>query len=292
MFVEIALGDAYGCGFEFAKPEILSIRKNDLSEYYPHNLPGHLPPGSFSDDTQMSCAIAEALLEYDRWTPESLAERFVICYKRDPRNGYSRALQGILDSVTSGKELLATLIPTSNKCGAAMRSCPLGTIKDENEMLRKARIQAKITHDTPEGIFSSCAIALATHYFFHKNGTKDGLWEYLKNHPFPENMPEVWTEMWPDKTNVTSDAIPCIKAAISAVVKSNSFSECLMRCIDYTGDVDSVSAMALGIASVIPNENEMKSDFPEHLISGLENGKYGFNYLRNLDRLLLEKSRF
>jgi len=292
MLVEISLGDAFGSGFEFAKPEILATRKNDLTQYYPHNLPGHLPAGSYSDDTQMSIAIAEALIEYDRWTPLGLADRFVNCYKRDPRNGYSRALQGILDTVTTGEELLTTLVPTSNKCGAAMRSCPLGTIKHEDELLRRARIQAKITHDTKDGIFSSCAIALATHFFFHKNGSKDNLWNYMKNHPFPENRTEIWTELWHDKSHVSSDAIPCVKAAISAVVKSNTFSECLMRCVDYRGDVDSVAAMALGIASVIPNENEMKFDLPDNLISGLENGKYGFNYLRNLDRLLLEKSRF
>jgi ADP-ribosylglycohydrolase len=292
MMVEIGISDAFGAGFEFASPERLVVLKNDLSQYYPHNLPGFLPPGSYTDDTQMSVAIAEALIEYDRWTAESLADRFVNCYKRDPRNGYSRGLQSILDTVMTGEELLAKLVPSSDKCGAAMRSCPLGTIRHEDEMFRKARIQAKITHDTKDGIFSSCAIALATRYFFHEKGSKDNLWNFLKNHPFPENQPEVWTELWPDKTRVTSDAIPCIKAAISSVVKSNSFAECLMRCVDYTGDVDSVSAMALGIASVIPNESEMKFDLPNNLISGLENGKYGFNYLRNLDKLLLEKSRF
>jgi ADP-ribosylglycohydrolase len=292
MLVELSLGDAYGCGYEFAKPDILAVRKNDLSQYYPHNLPGYLMAGSYSDDTQMSIAITEALLENSPWTHEDLAERFVKCYKRNPHNGYSRVLQGILDNVNNGTELLAAITPISDKCGAAMRSCPIGTIKDENEVIRKATIQATITHNTPEGIFSSCAIALAVHYFLHKNGSKDGLWDYLKNHPFEANISSVWEEKWPAKTRVTSDAIPCVKAAITAVVETDSFSKCLLHCVDYTGDVDSIAAMAMGIASVIPNEKEMKSDLPQNLLDGLENGEYGFNYLRKLDILLLGKSRF
>lgn len=283
MLVKIAIGDAYGAGFEFAKPKRLEEIKNDLSTYYPHNLPGHLPAGSFTDDTQMSTGITEHIVEGSKWTPEALADRFVDTYKRDPRNGYSRRLQAILDQVKNGEGFRAMVIPISDRCGAAMRSCPIGVYKDEWHVVELARKQAKLTHNTSEGEKSSAAIALSTHFFLHRNGRKEKLVDYLKEHSFTASV--FGDEgLWPVGVRVTSHALPCVKAAVSAVVRNDSMSELLKECIAYTGDVDSVAAMAMGIASCT---DEVVDDLPQHLYDGLENGAFGRDYLAELDRKLL-----
>jgi len=77
MLVEIGVGDSYGAGFEYAKPERLAELTNDLKTYYPHNLPGFLPAGSYTDDTQMSIGLAEHILSGEAFTHELLADRFV-----------------------------------------------------------------------------------------------------------------------------------------------------------------------------------------------------------------------
>jgi hypothetical protein len=75
MLIELAIGDAYGAGFEYASPHVVE-RYNDLSRYFQH--PRHtLQPGAYTDDTQMSLAIAEAMVSGDPWTLEMLASRFV-----------------------------------------------------------------------------------------------------------------------------------------------------------------------------------------------------------------------
>jgi ADP-ribosylglycohydrolase len=57
LLLELAIGDAYGAGFEFADAQTVR-EKNDLSRYVKH--PRHrIQPGSYTDDTQMSLAIAE-----------------------------------------------------------------------------------------------------------------------------------------------------------------------------------------------------------------------------------------
>lgn len=62
MLVELAIGDAYGAGFEYAPAAIL--KHNDLSRYIQH--PKHnIRPGQYTDDTQMSLAIAEAIVSAD-----------------------------------------------------------------------------------------------------------------------------------------------------------------------------------------------------------------------------------
>jgi ADP-ribosylglycohydrolase len=98
MLFEIAIGDAYGAGFEYANE---NLHLNDLSVYVKH--PRHrLQAGSYTDDTQMSIAIAEAVLSDEPWTPKSLADRFVACFKRDPREGYAQGFHDFLVSVRDG----------------------------------------------------------------------------------------------------------------------------------------------------------------------------------------------
>ena len=43
MLLDIAIADAYGAGFEFAKPEVLARRPNDFTRYFRHNLDDNLP---------------------------------------------------------------------------------------------------------------------------------------------------------------------------------------------------------------------------------------------------------
>src|SRR5262249_19516511 len=78
MLVEIAIGDAYGAGFEYASERLVRER-NDLSAYIQH--PKHsLKPGSYTDDTQMSIAVALAIVSGERWTPALLARWFVTAF--------------------------------------------------------------------------------------------------------------------------------------------------------------------------------------------------------------------
>lgn len=82
MLVEIAIGDAYGAGFEYAKPT--PDRPNDLSRYYQHPRHGIIP-GCYTDDTQMSLAVAEALIENGAAaTSLQFVEKFILAFQRDP----------------------------------------------------------------------------------------------------------------------------------------------------------------------------------------------------------------
>src|ERR1700722_10974607 len=87
MLLELAIGDAYGAGFEYAADRIVR-EKNDLSGYIQHPRHG-IKPGCYTDDTQMSIAVAEAIVSDEPWTPQGLADRFVTSFKRDPREGYA-----------------------------------------------------------------------------------------------------------------------------------------------------------------------------------------------------------
>src|SRR5689334_12558132 len=150
MLLELAIGDAYGAGFEYVNRQLIR-QFNTLEHYVKH--PRHSTrAGEYTDDTQMSLAIAEAIVAQEEWTSENLAERFVNVFKRDPREGYAGSFQAFLRHIPDGKAFLNEIIPTSDKSGAAMRAVPIGIFPTVEEVKAKAQLQAAITHNTPDGI--------------------------------------------------------------------------------------------------------------------------------------------
>lgn len=275
MLLELAIGDAYGAGFEYASPELVE-RYNDLSGYVQH--PRHqLKPGSYTDDTQMSIAIAETIVAQEPWTPEVLATRFVETFKRDQREGYASRFYQFLLRVQDGREFLEAINWTSDKSGAAMRAAPMGVFPTVEKVLETATIQAAITHNTPDGINAARAAALMSHYFIYRLGPKRELGVFLENHVAGE-----WSKLW--QGEVKSKGWMSVRAAITAVMRNDSLSELLKDCIAFTGDVDTVAAIALAAASC---SQEITQDLPEHLIAGLENDSYGREYIMALDRKLM-----
>ncbi len=275
MLLELAIGDAYGAGFEYADQELVE-RYNDLSRYVKH--PRHqINPGCYTDDTQMSLAIAETLVAQEPWTPEVLAHHFVTAFKRDQREGYASRFYQFLLQVRDGREFLENINWTSDKSGAAMRTAPIGVLPTVEQVIEATTIQAAITHNTPDGINAARAAALMSHYFIYQLGPKKELGQFLE-----ALVPGEWSRPWEGK--VESKGWMSVRAAITAVMRNDSISELLKDCIAFTGDVDTVAAIALAAGSC---SQEITQDLPEHLIACLENSSYGKDYIINLDRQLM-----
>ncbi|EAY28065.1 ADP-ribosylglycohydrolase family protein [Microscilla marina] len=278
MLIELAIGDAYGAGFEYVDRQEV-VRHNNLS-YRQHPKHTGTLPGMYTDDTQMSLAIAELMLSGDAWTPLNIAHRFVEVFKRDPREGYAEGFYHFLRKNTGGgEEFLAHINPTSDKSGAAMRAPVIGLLADKQEVLEKAEIQAAITHCTKDGINAAQASALIVHFFAWEGGKKQDLAPYLK-----ANVKGDWLSRWTGK--VRSKGWMSVRAAITAIAQADTMSNLLKNCIAYTGDVDTVAAIALAGASMC---KEIKQDLPYWLYGDMENGTYGKAYIETLDAQLKEK---
>jgi ADP-ribosyl-[dinitrogen reductase] hydrolase len=275
VLVELAVGDAYGAGFEYVSADLVRAR-NDLSGYYAH--PRHaIAPGCYTDDTQLSLAIAEALVDGIEWTPLALASKFVEVYRRDPREGYASGFHDFLSRVTSGEQFVAEIRPHSDKSGAAMRACPVGVLPDLAEVIERTRIQAAITHDTADGIGAACAAALMPHYFLYERGPRADLGRFLSAH-----VPGDWASPWYAK--VGAAGWMSVRAAITAVQEASSLADLLRRCIALTGDVDTVATIALAAGSCA---EDLPADLPDILLTGLESGPFGRPHLAALDARLM-----
>lgn len=275
MLLELAIGDAYGAGFEYAD-EAFVQRHNDLSRYVRH--PRHaIEPGAYTDDTQMSLAVTEAIISGAAWAPEALASRFVEVFKRDPREGYATGFYHFLQHVRDGKQFIQEIKASSDKSGAAMRAAPLGVYPTIPLVIERCTVQATLTHNIPDGINAALAAALMSHYFLYKLGPKSKLGDFLERH-----VSGPWATPWRGK--VRAQGWMSVRAAITAMQSSHTMSNLLKACIAFSGDVDTVAAIALAAGSCCP---ELDQDLPAHLLNGLENGKYGREYIKKLDEQLL-----
>ncbi|MCP2728867.1 ADP-ribosylglycohydrolase family protein [Limnofasciculus baicalensis] len=276
MLLELAIGDAYGAGFEYAESDFVSLY-NNLSQYVQH--PRHkIRPGCYTDDTQMSIAIAETLVEGQPWTREVLASKFVTAFKRDRREGYARKFYQFLQEIEDGSQFLQEIQGTSDKSGGAMRASPIGILPTIEQVIEAATIQAAITHNSPDGIAAAVAAALMSHYFIYRLGQKRKLGKFLQGYV----SGIMWSEPW--QGEVKSKGWMSVRAAITAIIRNDSLSELLQDCIAYTGDVDTVAAIALAAASC---SDEIEQDIPLPLIDTLENSAYGKDYIIDLDSQLM-----
>ncbi len=272
MLVEMAIGDAYGAAFEFMSDDFIA-RENDLSGYK-RNPETHLGDGRYTDDTQMTIAIAEHLLSGEVPAIEVLAERFVAVFKRDERRGYSKRVFGTLHNARDGQAFLAAIEPVSDRSGAAMRVSPIGLLPDLREVLERAAFQASLTHDTPGGRASACAVAAMVHYLAHGLGPRADLGRFIEIH-----VPgHAWSAPWASRVDM--QGISCAHAALSLVQGAETLSQLLKSTVALGGDTDTVAAIALFSGSLC---KDMPNDLPALLYEGLETGPYGLAFLQDMD---------
>ena len=283
MLVELAVGDAYGAGFEYADPEFVATH-NTLAGYVQHPAHSGIRPGAYTDDTQMTIAITELLISGGPWTAQRLADQFVGVFKRDQREGYAGGFYRLLREVGDGEELLLRINPDSDKSGAAMRAAPIGLLPTVSDVLHHAAVQARVTHDTPAGIEAAQAAALAVHYCHLELGPVAEVGRWVDHQLLSSGGAGGWSRPWRGK--VGARGWMSVRAALTAITTptSRSLSEILRTCVAFTGDVDTVATIAMAAAS---RSQEIARDLPGVLERDLENGPYGRGYLWDLDARLL-----
>ena len=293
MLLRIAMADACAMAVEYNDALLAECLK--FQGYLAHPTHGLLP-GDYTDDTEMSIANTKVLIQHSRhFTPLMFAEAYVNEFQLGGRRkGYSRAFQNILERVSTGEELLATVKGDSTKNGAAMRAVPFGVLPIIEPMLELATMQACITHDTHEGRFSARAVALMSHFALYTDLHFSCIGDYCLRRLPPEDarcFGYVFSQPWPG-TPVkeypwASVAITTVHAVADVLAREQSLMDILKRVIIWGGDTDSVAAIAWGIASARYQDERLPAFFERDLEA--RNPFSCAAYLRVLGEQLMDK---
>ncbi|MDF1497215.1 MAG: ADP-ribosylglycohydrolase family protein [Patescibacteria group bacterium] len=296
MLVYIGIADAYAAACEYSDDPAIKQKLLNGECYAMHPRHKH-PPGNYTDDTEMSVANARVLIDYEfPFRPIQFADAYVNEFNRGgKRDGYARRFQDFLEHVSDGKDFLARIKPDSAKNGAAMRAVPIGVLPSVDMVLEAATIQAAITHNTPEGLFSARLVALMSHYSLYDSNSLSCVAAYCADHLPKEDM-DLYAHLlnsdWPStkpvtKTRQYSVGITTAHACVTLIKKEKSLWQMMQALIHMGGDTDSVAAIVWGVASARYQDEKI----PLFLYADLEGGKTktGTKYLKGLGTALMKK---
>lgn len=189
---------------------------------------------SFTDDTVLTVALAEAIL-----AGESYEEMMKKYYRRYPHAGYGGRFH-----LWAKGEINGPYNSWGN--GAAMRISPAGWAGDTLDMVRqKAREYTVVTHNHPEGVKGAEATAAAI--FLGRTGaTKEDIRQYV-THTFGYDLSRTCDEIRPDYVFDVS-CQGTMPPAITAFLESTDFESAIRLAISLGGDSDTLACITGGIA--------------------------------------------
>lgn len=236
------IGDIVGSYYEFN-----SIKTTEFELFDPWS--------RYTDDSVMTMAVAEWLLDDPSHSHQVLEEKMVKFGNLDPRAGYGGMFSEWLfypDAISpSGRREPYNSFGN----GSAMRVSAVGWMFDTlEETERVAEISASITHNHPEGIKGAQATAAAI--FMARNGaSKEEIRSYVSTR-FKYELNRTCKQIRPryDFEVTCQKSVP---EAIIAFLDSSGYENTIRLAVSLGGDSDTQACIAGGIAEAfygVPDE--------------------------------------
>lgn len=229
------LGDIVGSRFEFD-----NYRKKDFNLFSKDCF--------FTDDTVMTCAVAQAIMTTERRHPvhdekyyQILSEETIKTMQslgnKYPDRGYGSCF----------KQWLKSDFPRpyhSFGNGSAMRVSPVGDFADsEAELKRLSLAVTAITHDHPEGIKGAQGTALAIFLARNASCQKQLRNRLVTYYDLDFTLAEIRAD-----TVFNDSCQESVPQAIVAFLAADSFTDTLRNAVSIGGDSDTLAAIAGAIA--------------------------------------------
>ncbi|OGP88915.1 MAG: hypothetical protein A2157_01355 [Deltaproteobacteria bacterium RBG_16_47_11] len=292
------LGDAFGSGFEGMNPKKARFHMDNLSKKFSR---------SYTDDTDMTLAVAESIIQSSGVSPEDIAKQFNLTC--DLTRGYAiGAIKSVLALRAGMKWYDVARIVFENGSfgnGAAMRVSPVGLFYHHDlEGLRRAAMeQAKITHVHPLGQWGAVMQARSIGLAVSQNpkrplkkeqmvtDLREILWggpiEYMKALNKIEEMVAQGKKLQSQEVvqslgNGVEAHFSVPSACYIAITYSPDFCDAIRAAISLGGDTDTLAGMVGAIVGAHIGEKGL----PVEWIEQLEDGPRGRSFARGLaDRL-------
>ena len=248
------LGDMIGAPYEFD-------RGGKTKDF-----PLFCTASQFTDDTVMTVAVAEALLDSRFQADESVKIALVQSMKKWGKK-YPHAGYGVRFSIWLRSKDLQPYGSYGN--GSAMRVSSAGWLFDTlEETLHMARLTAEVTHNHPEGIKGAEATASAI-FLARTGSSKEEIRDYIVRE-FGYDLSLSCDEIRPGYHHVEScqETVP---EAITAFLEGTDFEDVIRTAVSLGGDCDTLTCIAGSIAEAfygIPArmELECRNRLPEDMI--------------------------
>ena len=278
------VGDALGMPYEgrpgHAVPDVVEMRD------------GRAPAGSYTDDTQMTMALAESLLRCGTVDEHDLAAAFRARF--EPERGYGSGTRTVMDLWEAGVTVQDAARRVfdgegSPRNGAAMRVAPVAVrfFRDVDRVVTEARRSAVVTHRHPEGVDGAVVQAVAVAAALCGRDPFRAAVAAASTPPMRRRLDELAATA-PDALcprtlagtawAVPSTAVGSVPVAVVVGSRARTFEEAVAVAVRCGGDTDTVASMAGAIAGARFGAHSV----PGRWYDALEDGTCGRTHVADL----------
>lgn len=289
-----AIGDAYGSAFE-------NIVNEDISKntYYPFGKPEIIEPNwIITDDTQLTLATCEAMIENEILDANIFANKYLEYYKARKLSGVGASTLKALQELEAGGHwyLVGRTGEFAAGNGAAMRIAPLAFDTTISKVLIKGI--CNITHKNDEAYIGALSVIIAIQAIINKSWTgKENLLQIIINEIPDTNVRDRLIEL--DKIDCdlsqigkygsdgyVVNSVP-LAIAFASKVKEIGLTKMYEKIIELGGDTDTNCSIAGQIAGTLLGIHNI----PTELLNKLKNLNE-YEWIKNVIYKFIEKKRW
>ena len=261
------IGDIVGSIYELEEINALKFNSNKKRPYEERikileaNTPLFFNKCSYTDDTTLTIAIANALIENDTFEKSLRKYGLEELSLGKDMYGRNRFGKGFVSWLHNEK------IGDSYGNGASMRISPVAYFFDDLDIILRKTKEATIPSHNNEEAIKGAQIVTTAIYLSKQKYSKEQIKEELETR-FEMSF-EFKLEQLQKNYRFTSRTIDSVPQAIFCFLESNSFEDCLRKSISIGGDSDTIAAIACSIAESfygVPKELKQRvlAYLPEH----------------------------
>ncbi|MGY6277399.1 ADP-ribosyl-[dinitrogen reductase] hydrolase [Methylomonas sp. MgM2] len=238
-YLGFACGDALGATVEFMSPKRIQKRYGLHKDIIGGGWLG-LQAGQVTDDTQMSLALGQAIIDHSEWNLKAVADHFLAWLESEPADVGSTCRRGILRYRELG-DLSGPPREDEAGNGACMRNLPvvLATLNRPDRFETWSLQQAHITHHNALSDAATLALGrMAGRLIVAEDyAACETLAESLAGH-----FPEFAFNPYPGKAS--GYIVDTVQTVLHHFFNTGDFESCLIGVVNQGEDADTTGALA------------------------------------------------
>jgi len=238
-YLGFACGDALGATLEFMSPKQIQKRFGVHRDIIGGGWLA-LEPGQITDDTQMSLALGQAIVDHQGWNIRAVADNFVSWLESDPPDVGNTCRRGIVRYRDDG-ELYGLPRDDDAGNGACMRNLPvvLATLNRPDCFEAWSLEQSHITHHNPLSDAATLALGRMVNRLLHGEDMDACRQE-------AERLVAQYGEFAysPYPGRASGYIVDTVQTVLHYFFNTDSFESCLIATVNQGADADTTGALA------------------------------------------------
>ncbi|MGZ8190221.1 MAG: ADP-ribosyl-[dinitrogen reductase] hydrolase [Methylococcaceae bacterium] len=238
-YLGFACGDALGATVEFMSPKQIQKRYGVHRDMIGGGWLA-LEAGQITDDTQMSLAIGQAIVDHQGWNIRTVADNFVAWLESNPPDVGNTCSRGIKRYRDTG-ELYGLPRDDDAGNGACMRNLPvvLATLNRPDYFSEWSLQQSRITHHNPLSDAATLTLGRMVHCLI--NGQDIDACKQEAERLIGQYSEFAYSP-YPGKAS--GYIVDTVQTVLHYFFSTDNFESCLIATVNQGGDADTTGALA------------------------------------------------